>query len=227
MNRPFHRSAGFTLIEIVIAVVIFSIIMTALFATFRAFLQTSEQVKQTLAQTDQFRPVFNRISQDLESIFILQQPRYKKPGFDSDPDPYRLTGYEQTLAQGTVSFLFFASAAHAALNGGAGAGIARVMYYIKDNDNDRYDLYRSDTFKPFSDSPGACSDPILCRDILGFDITYYNAENESYSSWDTEDENSSYTFPARIGFTITHGKSENPETYEFSVALLTQREPIE
>lgn len=98
---------GFTLVEVLIAILIFSLIMTVLFSSFKAFVLSSEAVKESVAQNEDIRTVFGRIRMDLEAVYIQQIPRYKKPKFNSEPDPYRFAGKEDGFS--------FASFAHAGI----------------------------------------------------------------------------------------------------------------
>ena len=46
-------------------------------------------------------------------------------------------------------------------------------------ENNRFDLYRSDNLPPFPEITESCVNPKLCRDILNFEIVYYDTEQES------------------------------------------------
>lgn len=79
MNRPAKDNRGFTLVEILIVILIFSVVIATLFSSFKAFLLSSENVKEVVAHSEKITNIFKRINLDFESIFILQPPRYKKP----------------------------------------------------------------------------------------------------------------------------------------------------
>ncbi len=69
---------GFTLLEILIAILIFAVVIATLFSSFKAFIVSSEGVKANVLQIETITNVYKRISLDFESIFVLQKPRYKK-----------------------------------------------------------------------------------------------------------------------------------------------------
>ena len=222
-----NHCSGFTLVEILIAVLIFSIIIFTLFSSFKAFIVSSETVKKEVAHSEKIRTVFKRISMDLESIFVLQPPRYKKPEFDSDPDPYRFTGKEVTVGQQVVSSMAFTSGAHAKFGADQRDGVARIAYYLKENKKNNYDLYRADSLPPFPEDIESCSDPVLCKDISGFEVIYKDVNGDEYRYWDSDAEEFNYTFPASIDFKITIGSGERQQAFIISIGLVTGREPID
>ena len=228
MNSPTKdNSRGFTLVEILIAVLIFSIIISILFSSFKAFIISSEKVKEEIAHSEVIKNVFKRISMDFESIFILQPPRYKKPQFNSDPDPYSFVGKEVTVGQQVVSSMVFTSLAHAKLGVNQRDGVARIAYYLKENENNMYDLYRADALPPFPEEPESCSDPVLCRDISGFEVLYKDFNGDEYRFWDSEAEEFKYTFPVSIDMKIIFGSEQRQQVSVITIGLVTEREPIE
>ncbi|MCD4736126.1 MAG: prepilin-type N-terminal cleavage/methylation domain-containing protein [Bacteroidales bacterium] len=228
MNSPTKdNSRGFTLVEILIAVLIFSIIISILFSSFKAFIISSEKVKEEIAHSEVIKNVFKRISMDFESIFILQPPRYKKPQFNSDPDPYSFVGKEVTVGQQVVSSMVFTSLAHAKLGVNQRDGVARIAYYLKENENNMYDLYRADALPPFPEEPESCSDPVLCRDISGFEVLYKDFNGDEYRFWDSEAEEFKYTFPVSIDMKIIFGSEQRQQVSVITIGLVTERELIE
>jgi len=80
---------------------------------------------------------------------------------------------------------------------------------------------------PFPEELEACSDPVLCRDISGFEIIYRDFNGDEYNFWDSEAEEFKYTFPTSIDFKITSGSGEETRIFVISIALITGRQPIE
>lgn len=226
MNRLTKNNCkGFTLVEILIAVLIFSIIIFTLFSSFKAFIVSSEAIKKEVAHSEKIRTIFKRISMDLESIFVLQPPRYKKPEFD--PDPYRFIGKEVTVGQRVVSSMAFTSCAHAKPGADQREGVARIAYYLKENEKNKYDLYRTDSLPPFPEEMASCSDPVLCRDISGFEIVYKDVNKNEYRDWDSDAEEFNYMFPASIDFKITLDSGKRQRAFILSIGLAAGRGPID
>jgi len=221
------KCKGFTLIEVLIATMIFSIIIIALFSSINSFVISSQTVKENIAHIEKIRDVIKRITRDIEALYVLQPPRYKKPEFNSEPDPYRLTGEEVIMGQSVVSTISFASLAHTISGDDQRLGVARIVYYLKENENNLYDLYRSDSLPPFPKEQKLCSDPVLCRNISEFKIVYRNFKGDEYSFWDSDEQEFQFTFPASIDLKITFGSEEKSKVFETSFAMIAGREPIE
>lgn len=201
--------------------------MTTLFSSFRAFIISSETVKRNVLNTEKIRFVNKRISRDIESIFITHMPRYKKPEFNSEPDPYRLIGREMTLGQQVISTIEFTSTAHIKNGSDQRSGIARIAYYLKENENDTYNLYRADTLPPFPDEIESCADPLLLNGIYGFEIIYKDFEGQEYKHWDSEDEEFGYTLPVSLDVKFTFGTGEQKQVSIISIGIVNGRQPIE
>ena len=105
---------GFTLIEILVAVMIFGVIMLTVFSSFRSFMLSDYFVKTSLDQADIVRNFTARSAADIKSIRISLEPEYKKPEFDTPPDRFRFYGDENFLAGHVFSRLRFVSLAHIA-----------------------------------------------------------------------------------------------------------------
>jgi len=210
-----YGDKGFTLVEILIAIFVFSLIMTVLFSSFKAFVISSEAVKDSVMQNEAFRTVFKRIRLDLEAVYIRQPPQYKKPEFNSEPDPYRFSGQEDRFS--------FSSLAHTGIRKGEKTGIAGITYYIKENPDQTFDLYRSDIPAPFPEDRAFCNDPLLCRGISGFAAGFVDDKGEGHKNWDSEAEAFQYSFPARIDLKITFGSGEKKQVMEASFKLPVER----
>ena len=88
------NNTGFTLMEILIAMFIFAIVMTTIFGTFNGVISRTEAIKNGMGGFEMARTCLNRISSDLNAIYIEQKPLYHPPDFDDPPDPYRVFGKE-------------------------------------------------------------------------------------------------------------------------------------
>lgn len=227
MNSRAKYYRGFTLLEILIAILIFAVVILTLFSSFKAFIISSEGVKKNVLQKEKINNVYKRISLDLESIFVLQPPRYKKPGFDAEPDLYGFVGNEETIGQNIASSMVFTSLAHAKFGGDKRSGIARIAYYIREDENDGLELCRADTLPPFTQEIKSGADPILCRNIQDFKAIYYDYNGDEYRYWDSESQEFHYTFPSKIDLKITFGTKEQQQIYLMSFDIIPGRLPIE
>jgi len=217
---------GFTLIEILVAMVIFSITMITLFSAFNAFLSSGRLVKNEVIQNDRFRLGLKTIFSDLEQIFVLQPPRYIKPELNSEPDPYAFVGTQSDVGGGKFSQLSFTNLNHASLGTNPGNGVAKIVYYVTRR-KDRFDLLRSDRLAPYPEELDPCSDPVLFKDITGFKLSYTDIFGDEHESWDSESKAFNFIFPVKVQIQIELGQNSGNRSIVTSIALPTNREVLE
>ena len=228
MNKSVTQSTtGFTFVEVMIAILIFSLVITTLFSSFQAFLRSSDAVKESITRTEKISAVFKRMHRDIEGVYMVQPPRYTKPVFNAAPDPFRLTGTEDIVAGKTISSLVFASSAHAKTGLDPRNGVAQIFYYTKENDNNSLDLFRGDALPPFDRDPAGCGDPVLCTDISGFELLYTDNDGIQHRYWDSDSDEYSYAFPARIEVRIVLGSKDREQVFETAITLMSQRGTVE
>ena len=214
---------GFTLVEVLVSILIFSIVITMLFSSFRSFMVSGVHIKESLVQSQNIRSLFKRIAMDLEAIHLSQPPRYKKPEFGSDPDPYRFEGTQESVEGQMASSMRFISLSHARLYPGDREGMAKIVYYLRANTTQGFDLCRSDILMPIAEEVRSCTDPVLYKDIKSFNLVYFDRNGERYEYWDSESETFKYSFPARIGLTVRLGSDENEQVFQTAITLIPTR----
>ena len=111
------KENGFTLLEVLIAIFIFAVIVTTVFASYHSMFIGSESIDQNMASYDMAKNCLNRMIFDLESIHVSLYPKYAPPDLDDPPDPYRVVG--ETIYIKTTEFpkLRFTSFSHLSLDG--------------------------------------------------------------------------------------------------------------
>ncbi|MBG0778910.1 prepilin-type N-terminal cleavage/methylation domain-containing protein [Desulfotignum phosphitoxidans] len=213
---------GFTLLEILVAMVIFSVTMMILFSSVKTFLHSADQVKSELSVDGRFSTGLQIMAADLEQIFILQPPRYRRPGFNDDPDLYRFTGTDE-LVDGTLfSRLMFASTHHLNLGQDTRRGVARITYYVHAQ-GDFFNLHRSDRLFPYETEINPCTDPILASHIHGFTLTFVDRQGEEYDTWDSDAESFEFTLPARVIISLQLAPEPSGRQIDTGIALPVSR----
>jgi len=195
------RKNGFTLLEILVAMAIFSITLATLYATFRSFLTSADLVTHDIRRQEQFRLGLQAMRADLEQIFLPQPPRYNPPGFNEDPDIFRFVAEEISVGGSLFSHLQFASRNHLETGPGAIPGAAKIHYYVHRHGN-RFDLHRSDKAFVSENEPNPCTDPVLVKDIHTFSLTFTDSRGIEHKTWDSDGEPFSYTVPTRVTIEI-------------------------
>ena len=214
---------GFTLMEILVAMTIFSITLLTLFSTFRTVSTSSEQVKNEIGRHERIQQCLSVISADLEQILLPRPPRYHPPDLDQPPDPYRFQGTETGINGTFFSRLQFSSLNHLDLGTGYIHGTGQIHYYVHRHET-RFDLHRFDGTFLSDAEPDPCIDPVLIKDIHAFSLTFTDMEGTDHSSWDSESDRFNHTFPSRITISITPAEKESHETIQTTVLLPVSRQ---
>ncbi|MEA1969662.1 MAG: type II secretion system protein [Thermodesulfobacteriota bacterium] len=225
-SQPHGSCSGFTLVEILVAVMIFGILMTTLFSSFKSFILSSNMVKNNINHAVEVRNSLKRVVKDIESLYISMPPRYKKAEFDSVPDPFRFFCDEININGILFSRLRFASNEHIPLNGRDETGAAQIIYYVRSDGKDGFDLCRSDSLRPFTDMQNLICDPVVCRGIAGFEVKFFNKDKNEYSYWDSESDEFKYTVPCSLNIRIVLKREKNI-VVETGLTLPVQRKAID
>ncbi|RJP86068.1 MAG: prepilin-type N-terminal cleavage/methylation domain-containing protein [Desulfobacteraceae bacterium] len=229
-----HSRQGFTLLEILIAIFIFSIVITTIFGTFNAVISRTESIKNGTGDYEMARTCLNRMVSDLSAIYIDQKPLYEPPDFDDDPDPYGFVGKSEFYGGKSFSQLRFASTEHLSMTGKIENGIAEIVYYVKEiNDPDtgtQYVLKRSDTLYPEKDAgefEPKDSDPVLCENIEELTFVYFDAEGKEYEEWDSDSDNVKYATPSAVEIRLKIANGAQGYPFTTTTRLPVYRDKIE
>ncbi len=195
-------AAGFTLAEILVAISIFALVVSILFGSLTFLLSRTEMVREGVMVYEEARICLDRISTDLQAVYVSGRPGYEPPDIDDDPDPYRFL-CEASQAEDTR--LEFTAFSHLPLGGGVPAMAGKIIYYLQETENDGLVLMRrdvalktDDSAEKFSDKGEQGTDPILCRHIGSFNIICFDEDGTEYESWDSDSSDFSYATPSLI-----------------------------
>lgn len=226
----FHHSLnapGFTLIEIISAIFIFSIIVTTIFGSYNAVFSDVATIKYSMGQSEMAQACLNRITADLQAARVSTVPMYTKPEFNAPPDPYRIQGNTQEVGDTSFGRLRLASLAHLPIYDDQAGGIAEIVYYVQAIDG-KYVLRRADRLFPFlSEFEENRWDPVVCENIKSLIFTFHDKEEETFQEWDSDAAEFGYATPRAIGITFTMGDKDRFQTFETTVFLFSCREKIE
>lgn len=218
-----NNNSGFTLLEILLAIFIFSIIMTTLYGAFSMVFSSADIIGKNIAAHEMAKSCLIRMTDDLQSICVTPDIRYSKPELNSEPDPCRFVG-ENVEIQGTdFSKLRFTSSAHIPFGKGIPFGVAEIVYYVSETEENRIVLRRSDriNFDMPSETDGA--DPVLCEDIKSLKFTYYDKEGTGHESWDSDTDEFKYETPSAIAIQLEIGDESGSFLFKTSVILSVYR----
>ena len=229
-NRATHSfvaGSGFTLLEILIAIFIFAIVVTTIFGSFNFVFGKIDTIEEGMVAYEMAKDCLDRMTVDLEALFILQPPAYKIPGSDDTEDLFRFVGEIVSVGGEDVGKLRFTALAHIPLDRQPRDGVAEITYYVnQDGDGNRI-LRRSDRLD-FIDPPDELSgDPILCDRVKSLTFTYIDGEGSERESWDSDSADVDYGTPRAIRIKLEIGTEESYHTFETTVMPFLYREPLE
>ena len=102
MKRSFHRRLGFTLIEMMMAITIFSIIMAAIYSTFTLIVHAKQVGERAAAESQRARIAIHTIEDSLISVQSFQASM-KYYGFPSSAMPPRCLWISRGIAASMAS----------------------------------------------------------------------------------------------------------------------------
>jgi general secretion pathway protein J len=193
--------SGFTLIEIMLAILIFAIVVTTVLTSFNMVFSSTPAINDTVAAYEMAANCLLRINDDLTAAFIIPSAGYAPPDLDDPPDPYRIVGGFERERSAFI-LLRFASLSHLPMGHDKRAGIAEIIYYLQEDDPGRYLVRRSDKLYPYPPFEPSSTDPVLCENVKSLTLTFYDKDGEGSTSWDSDDESFGYATPEMIGIKL-------------------------
>jgi general secretion pathway protein J len=226
-TRTPHPVSGFTLMEILLAFLILAIVMSAILGSFEAVFSTTDTLENSSKYYDMAKNCLQRMSLDLDSLYVTQPPFYKKPEFDDPPDSYRLVGTNADVGGTGFATLRFTSKAHFPLDNSSRSGIAEIVYYVQAKTDDQLVLRRADHLFPYPPFEEKGDDPVLCQHVKSLAFKYYDAEGEESEAWNSDSTDYDHATPTAIGIQLEIGNESESYTFETTVRLAVHRDKME
>ncbi|MFP4446833.1 MAG: prepilin-type N-terminal cleavage/methylation domain-containing protein [Desulfosudaceae bacterium] len=229
--RPGKGPAGFTLLEILVAMTLFAVVVTILFGSFSFLFSRSSFVREGITIYEQARTCLDRLACDLRSIYVSLPPAYEPPDFDDDPDPYRLVAASSFGEERSLRFVSFA---HLPLGGGLPALAGNMVYYLQKTEDRGLVLRRRDTVRmagpdedPFDIRDIEGHDPVVCEQVRSLTFRFFDDQGNSHDYWDSESESFDYATPRAVEVILVVGAGEMEYRFETMVELPVYRQPWE
>ncbi len=168
MMQNFFRSAGFTLLEVLIALAITSFIVTALYGTFFLSQKAIDSIDDSLIRLQAARTVVDNLKRELESAYHLSGSEY--PLFKLEDRDF----YGRSASR--ITFTAFSPLT---------AGLAKVSYNVKENDGK---LMLKKSISSAFPSKTKTKDVELLEDIHSFSIEV-KFRDKWVKTWDSKTTN--------------------------------------
>ena len=217
------QSAGFTLVEVMVALALLATVTTAMWSTMATSFETKDRVLAINDRYHEGRQMMTRISREIRMAFL----RAEVPEQFREEEPAVITRFK-----GEDDELYFASTAHLRIKGNTReSDQCEIAYFLKRGDReDGYrgkTLYRRESTR-LDDDPekGGYIYPVL-RGVKTFELAYWDDAKEIGSDawqrdWNSHENELEPLLPARVRITI---ELEDPEEGRPPIRFVTQAAP--
>ena len=221
-TRSPGRRAGFTLMEVMIAIAITAFIGTSIAMAFNTTMASKEVVENEVERYRMLRGTFARMTREIGAAYVSDRYDVKR---------YRDQYDRPTNFIGTREKLIFSSLAHQRLFADATESDQRVVEYsvkssTEKNANGRSDLVRRENpiLEERMDRGGA--EETLFEGIKKLEFEYWDPDKKKWDDeWDTRRMERRSILPTRVRMTI-HALDENGKEVKYStqtrIALNTE-----
>lgn len=218
------KDRGFTLLEILIAIFILVLVVSAVFG---AFSGTFKVVTETEIQGEMYaaaRVALERISEDIASVYVGVLTKSEQPKAGASRQRFFFVGEDHQVDEQSADTLRFLSWAHVSFkNGRQTEGPAAINYYTQyDEETGKLTLYRTDTLDYLESPEDGQGGLLLCEGLKWLDFIYYDREGDTHNSWDTTENSSNAELPSRVEISMGFENAldpENPLQFMTGVAL--------
>ena len=177
-----ESTGGFTLIEILVAVAILSIILTIIYGAFATGTRSINICRGSSEIYQVARLSLDRIAEDISCAFLPKDIQLEDISFG-------FTGEDRETDSMPRDTLYFISTAHLKFGQGLrDPGFCEIGYYTEtDPETDKVVLFRreDDTVDDEIDNGGIILE--LAEGIQGLDFKYYDDEENELDEWHSED----------------------------------------
>jgi general secretion pathway protein J len=218
-------SGGFTLAEILIAIFIFTVVLTTIYTSYTGTFRIVDETEYQAEIYRMARITMERMLEDLEATYVPK--REGKTKSEENPlQTFQFVGEDQEIKGRYADTLRFISRAHINLSGDdEDTGKTEIGYYVKENEGgEDFILYRSDRpmfeegFLLEKDNDGL----MLCEGLVSVNFTYYEENGEALEGWDPESDTLKDKIPIMVSISLDFVNPLNPEVplrFMTSVAL--------
>jgi general secretion pathway protein J len=198
--RAGRRQAGFSLIEVMIALAILAFITTIMWGSFTQTVTNKRAIEAAQDRTHTVRVALLRMAREIEMSYLADE---------NSALTERRTMFNGT-SRGDVDELMFSAFAHQRLRGGLNEGDGALITYFGERDPDDrriLNLMRRETRRLQVEDPKTLAGEsyILCPDVAKLKFTFYDYRKKEWQSeWSTSSA-TGYRYPpshVRIALTV-------------------------
>ena len=219
------RIKGFTLIEILLAIFIFAVAVSTIYASYSGTFRVIGMTESRAEVYRKARIALQRIIEDLESAYYSGQ----------GTAPEDFLGIDEKIKGRDADTLRFISTAHLVFSEKENdSGKAVIEYKVLENETEGgLSLYRYDMVdfneEPEEDVGGF----VLCDDLSAVRFTYFDSSGQAYDEWDAANEDFAgksprERIPKMVSVNLEFKNDSRPEDvsiFKTSVVLPISQQP--
>ena len=208
-GRACLTDKGFTLLEVLLAFFIFSILFITVYSSYSGSFKTINMTENQMALYRKAAIVLERISEDLQASYISVLPQ------NSFGEPAAYTQFlgtdDEMNGQDADSLNFFSRLQPLFSNEDKTVSGLLVSYsVILGNEADELVLLRSES-PEFMDEPEAKQGLVVTDGLQAINFAYFDDKSEVHQSWDSESEEFRDRLPRMVSITLEFVNYENPD----------------
>jgi general secretion pathway protein J len=200
VSRRVDREAGFTLLEVMLAIGILGFLTTIMWGSFSQTVKNKRAIEAAQDRLHTVRVALLRMARELEMAYISDN--------ENTGVTYRRT-FLTSSPHGDVDELQFSAFAHQRLRAGANEGdTSLITYYGARDPDDRrvLNLMRRDTRRLQADDPTTLTSEsyVLCPDVTRVKFEYYDHKKKEWENeWSTLNATGTPYLPSHVRITLT------------------------
>jgi prepilin-type N-terminal cleavage/methylation domain-containing protein len=207
---------GFTLLEVLLAFFIFSILFITVYSSYSGSFKTINMTENRMALYRKASIALERISEDLQASYIsvLPQNSFGKPvGYT------QFLGTDSEMSGQDADTLKFFSRLQPLFSNEEETASGQLISYsvILGDEGDDLVLLRSEN-PEFTDENLAREGLVLADGLQAINFTYFDDNGELHESWDTDTEELKGKLPRMVSIAL---EFLNPENSEVPVKVMT------
>jgi prepilin-type N-terminal cleavage/methylation domain-containing protein len=220
MMKVSTNNKGFTLLEILLAFFIFSILFITIYTSYSGSFKTINMTESRMEIYRKAAIAMTRISEDLQASYISILPLNSF----GEPAPYtQFLGEEDDIDGRDAGSMSFFSRIDPLFSDEMEMATGQLISYevIQGDEEDELVLLRSEN-PEFLDESEERAGLTLCDGLQSIKFTYFDGDGESHESWDTESEELGGILPRMVSVSLEFLNYENPDaplTFMTSIAL--------
>jgi general secretion pathway protein J len=193
-------SAGFTMIELMLAMAIFAFLTTIMWSSFSQTANSKKVIQSEQERAHSVRVALMRMARELEMAYLSD---------NENTAISRRRTFFAASSRAAVDEVTFASFAHQRLRAGAAEGDSTLISYFGETDPDDrrvLNLMRRETRRLQAEDPSTLLGEayILCPDVTRVKFAFYDHRKKEWQTdWTTLDASGTPYLPAHVRITLT------------------------